>query len=341
MPKDIIVVGTSAGGVEALRTLVCGLPENFSASVFVVMHAAASSPGLLALILQRAGELPAVTVRNKQAIRPGVIYVAAPDYHLIVEEGFVDASHGPKENGFRPAVDPLFRSAAYSYGSRVAGVVLTGGLDDGTAGLWAVKQLGGTAIVQDPAEAMVDSMPRSALKHVRVDHCIPVTEMPSLLVRLASESTPEKGSSDVPDAMKIEVKIAKEDMALESGVLTLGEPSHYTCPECHGVLLQLKEENRIRFRCHTGHAYSLESLLEELDNAIEDALWNGVRAMDETVLLMRHFARHLGEGGNQEAAARIAERAERNFERIKLVRQAILTLAPVSQAKTMQHEPGP
>lgn len=170
MKKDIIVIGASAGGVEVLRTLVSELPKDFAASLFVVVHTAKSSPGLLVPILERAGSLRATYVKNRQQIQPGHIYMPFPDHHLILEHGTVCATRGPKENLFRPAVDPLFRSAAYTYRARVIGVALTGGLDDGAEGLMVIKQLGGTAIVQDPADAEYPSMPRSAMSQVQVDH---------------------------------------------------------------------------------------------------------------------------------------------------------------------------
>ena len=232
---------------------------------------------------------------------------------------------------FRPAIDPIFRSAAQVYGPRVVGVILSGYLDDGTAGLWAVKQLGGTAVVQDPSDALVDSMPLNALQYVKVDYCVPLSEMAPLLVRLAGEAA-EEGVREVSEETKIEVRIAKADKALEVGVLKLGEPSNYACPECHGVLLQLKEEDRIRFRCHTGHAYSLESLVAEIDESIEDSLWNALRSVEEKVLLMNHIAEHVRstDNGAAEPFLRSAQVARR---RADLVRQVIKE-KEVSSAKS-------
>src|SRR5215210_3284548 len=189
--RNIVVIGTSAGGVEALRALVTGLPADFAGSVFVVMHTAPDSPGVLAQILDRSGPLPAANAENRTRIRPGRIYVAPPDRHLLLEPGLMLTTRGPKENRFRPAVDPLFRSAAQTYGPRVVGVVMTGGLDDGTSGLWAVKRLGGTAVVQDPDEAFMPSMPLSALGQVEVDYTLPVAEIAPLLARLARTSVAE------------------------------------------------------------------------------------------------------------------------------------------------------
>lgn len=323
MTRDIIVIGASAGGLEALRVLVGGLPPDFAASLFVVLHTSPQSPGMLPGILERAGKLPAISPRDRERIQPRHIYVAPPDHHLVIEPGIVRIARGPKENRFRPAIDPLFRSAAQVYGPRVIGIILTGYLDDGTAGLWNVKQLGGTAIVQDPQDALVDSMPRSALRYVDVDYCVPLNEMAPLLVRLASE-TAEEGVYEVPEETKIEVSIAKADKALEAGVMKLGEPSNYACPECHGVLLQLKEENRIRFRCHTGHAYSLESLVAELDEAIEESLWSAIRSVEEKVMLMRHLAKHVHASDNGTAAEQFLKLAQVAQRRADLVRQAIL-----------------
>jgi two-component system chemotaxis response regulator CheB len=331
--KDVIVVGTSSGGVEALRTLVGGLPRDLPASHFVVMHTAADSPSVLADILNRAGPLPAANARNGERIRPGRVYVAPPDHHLIVEPGVVRVTHGPKENRFRPAVDPLFRSAAQTYGPRVVGVVLTGGLDDGTSGLWAIKRLGGTAVVQDPREAFMPSMPQSAMDQVNVDHCLPVAEIAPLLARLAGAPAAEGGAYEVPEELNIEVGIAKEEKGLDNGVRKLGEPSVFTCPDCHGTLLQLKEGGRSRFRCHTGHAFSADSLLAELTESVENSLWTTIRSIDESVMLMRHIAAHVGESDGDGASERFLEKAKEAERRSDLVRRAVFEHEKLSEDK--------
>src|SRR5215204_1431612 len=317
--RDIVVVGTSAGGVEALRALVGGLPKEFPGSVFIVMHTAPDSPGVLAQIINRSGPLPANNASNRETIRPGHIYVAPPDTHLLLEPGLMRLTHGPKENRFRPAIDPLFRSAAQTYGPRVVGVILTGGLDDGTSGLWAVKRLGGMAVVQDPDEAYMPSMPLSALGQVEVDYTLPVAEMASLLMRLASTSVAEQGGYEVPEELNIEVGIAKEERGVNKEIFRLGTPSIYACPECHGTLLQLKENGRARFRCHTGHAFSADSLLSEITEKVEASLWNSIRAIDESVMLLRHMAEHVREsdaGAAEEFIAR-ANEAERRSEQVR------------------------
>lgn len=321
--KDIIVIGASAGGIEALRTVLSALPRDFAASLFIVLHTSPESPGVLAHILDEAGPLSAKYASRDERIAPGQVYVAPSDQHMLIVPGKIELTRGPKENRFRPAVDPLFRSAAQTYGPRVVGVVLSGGLDDGTNGLWTVKQLGGTAIVQDPAEALAPSMPLSALRYVRVDHIVRIGELAPLLVRLAaSPADMPEGDLVVPDDVNIEVSIAKEDRATEAGVQQLGAPSNYACPECHGVLLQMKDDAPLRFRCHTGHAYTLESLLSEMDETIEESLWNAIRALEERAMLMRDAGTHArqvhGDGGH------LLEAADETERRANVVRQALL-----------------
>jgi two-component system, chemotaxis family, protein-glutamate methylesterase/glutaminase len=330
--RDIIVVGTSAGGVEALKALVGGLPADFPGSVFVVMHTAPDSPGVLAQILDRSGPLPAANGVNRERIRPGHIYVAPPDAHMLLEPGLVRTTHGPKENRFRPAIDPLFRSAAQVFGPRVVGVILTGGLDDGTSGLWAVKRLGGVAVVQDPDEAFMPSMPLSALNQVEVDYTLPLAEIPAVLARLASKTVAEQGGYEVPEDLEIEVKVAMEDNALEAGIMKLGTPSVFTCPDCHGTLLQLKEDGRTRYRCHTGHAFSADSLLAELTESVEDTLWTAIRSLAESAMLMRHMAEHVRESGDG-AAERFIEKARDAERRGELVRQAVFDHEHLSEEK--------
>jgi two-component system chemotaxis response regulator CheB len=194
--QDIIVIGTSSGGIEALKTLVGGLPKEFNASIFIVLHIAPHFPGNLAQILKDAGRLPAVSPVDGERFKAGHIYVAPPDCHLLLDRsGYIHVTKGPKENLFRPAINPLFRSAAQAFGSRVIGLILTGALDDGASGLRMIKQQGGVAIVQDPLDAYSPSMPLSALRLVKVDYCLPVTEIANLLTDLTNNNEPENHST--------------------------------------------------------------------------------------------------------------------------------------------------
>jgi two-component system chemotaxis response regulator CheB len=279
--------------VEALQRLVAPLPPDLRAVLFIVLHRSADGPNLLVEILQSVCALPVAHAVDGEMIKSGRIYVALPDRHLLIEQEHIRLTRGPKENHFRPAIDPLFRSAAYAYGSRVIGVVLTGNLDDGTAGLWAIKDRGGVTIVQNPEEALFPSMPRSALANVAVDYCLRLDEIAPTLVMLTAQ--PATGGAAVSEKLRIESRIALEDNALEAGVLAVGKLSPFTCPECQGMLLQIQDGQIIRFRCHTGHAYSVDSLLEEVTESVEQSLWRSVRAMDEMLLLLRHIGEHARE----------------------------------------------
>ncbi len=338
---DIIVIGASAGGMEALKQLVAQLPSDFPCAIFIVWHVAPQYPSILPQILARVCALPVAHAIDKEAIQLGRIYVAPPSHHLLIEPGHVRVTHGPKENRFRPSIDVLFRSAALAYGPQVIGVVLTGFLDDGASGLYAIKERGGLAVVQDPLDALHSSMPIQAMKAVTVDHCTPIAKMGTLLVELANEVIQEKEENLVSEQMKLEVKVALEDNAFESGIMKLGQLSPYTCPECHGVLLLLKEGNLIRFRCHTGHAYSLNSLLAELTESIESALWNTLRGIEESQLLMNHLAEHLHEANNGEMGELFLQKSQEAKKRADLVRQAVMTNETLSEEKLSSEIKGP
>lgn len=243
---------------------------------------------------------------------------------LLERPGHVRVTRGPKENHRRPAVDPLFRSAALAFGPRVIGVILTGRLDDGTAGLWAIKACGGTAIVQSPQEALAPCMLRSALRHVAVHHCVTLKEMAPLLVELASTPVKEKGDAPMSEQMDTEVNIARGGNALEAGITQWGEPSFYACPDCRGVLLQRQEGTNLRFRCHTGYAYSQEALLAEFAERTEESLWSALRALEESVLLFRRMAAQQAEHGRGATAEVLEQKVREAERRADLVRQALM-----------------
>ena len=288
--KDVIVVGASAGGVEVLKQLTASLPHDLPAAVLIVLHVAPSSPTMLPRLLQRGCPLPVAVAEDGEPLRHGRVYVAPQDRHLVLEPDRVRVTRAPRENHSRPAIDPLFRSAALAYGPRVIGVILSGRLDDGTAGLWAVKDRGGSAVVQDPEDALHPDMPRNALQYTAADHVVRADELGPLLARLAGQPVPGPPPPPASRELELEVRIAMEDRALERGVMTLGPVSPYTCPECHGVLVRLDERGVPRFRCHTGHAFSLDSLLAAVTGTVEDTLWSALRAIEESVMLLREAA---------------------------------------------------
>jgi two-component system chemotaxis response regulator CheB len=295
--RDMVVIGASAGGVEALTKLVRGLPRGYAGSVFVVLHIAPDTTSVLASILQRAGPLTATTAKEGELPRPGSVYVAPPNCHLLIsDDGRMTLSAGPKENGHRPAVDPLFRTAATVYGPRTVGVVLSGSRDDGTAGLRAIKTAGGTAVVQDPNEALAPSMPLSAIEHVRVDAVRTAENISTLLVQLASIEPPAVVAGNGSGEGAREAADQREPTVMRStSPITSGNSSGLTCPECSGALWEVKDHELIQYRCRIGHVYSLESMLAEQSRSVEAALWAGVAALEERAQLMRRVAERTGD----------------------------------------------
>jgi two-component system chemotaxis response regulator CheB len=329
---QVIVIGASAGGVEALSVLVRGLPPDLSAAVFVVLHIPAHTPSALASILQRCTDLPVVAARDRDPILPGRIYVAPADRHLILEPAGMRVTRGPKENRQRPSVDALFRSASVAFQSRVIGIVLSGMLDDGTAGLWAIKDRGGKALVQEPASAQYPSMPDSALRHVEVDGVHPAEALAAQIVRLLGEGNGAAAEA-TPPRMAIENLIALEGNGLQAGVMKLGEVSAYTCPDCHGILVQIEEDTIVRFRCHTGHAFSFKTLLAEVNEAIDIGLWDTLRAIEERILLLRQMAASAAAAEDAAGAARCGEQAAAAEQRVATLHDLVL------DAKLFGHGP--
>jgi two-component system chemotaxis response regulator CheB len=336
--RDIITIGASAGGFEALRQLIGDLPDDLDASIFIVWHISADVKGILPRVLSKETGLAVSHAVDREPIERGHVYVAPPDHHLVLERGLVRVTRGPKENRFRPAIDPLFRSAALAYGPQVIGVVLTGALDDGAAGLWTIKQYGGLAIVQDPLDAEVPSMPQHAINAVETDYIVPGSDIGGLLARLVSEPIPdtEKTVLENDGRTETEVLIAMEDSGLTYRLFQHGEPTAYTCPECHGVLAALVEGNRVRFRCHTGHAFSADSLLAAITENIESSLWSAVRNIRESVILLNHMGDHLAEINQPKLAALYFKKAKEAEERALIVRKTTLNHEQLSTEEIRQ-----
>jgi len=332
----IIVVGASAGGVPSLQALVAGLPADLNAAVLVVLHIAPYATSHLAHILDRCGPLPASHARDGEEIRPGQIYVASPDHHLLVEGDRIGVKHGPKENRFRPSIDALFRSAAYTHRERVIGIVLSGLLDDGTSGLWSIKRFGGITIVQDPKEAVVDSMPVSALAQVEIDHVLSAAEIGSLVGQLVQE--PSRAAAQVPqhvtERMEVEVAVAGSANGFRRGITRFGETTALTCPECHGALRRITEGQLTRFRCHTGHGFTADALLSGITHTAEEALWNATRALEEGVMLLNDMSQQFEGAGRPDEAAKFSRHA-REMEQRALALQEQATKQKTVGADTL------
>ena len=286
--RDIIVAGASMGGVEAFRNLVRQLPASFPGTVFLVLHTSPESPGILPDILAREGALPARNAEHDLHYKTGHIYVAPPDHHLLLRDHKTILSRGPKENRTRPAIDPLFRSAAATWTSRVVGVLLSGYLDDGVSGLAAIQRCGGLTVVQDPADTLYPDMPRNALESLAVDHCLPLAQIGALLGRLAGETAPPP--SVVPDDLRVEIGFSADLMSDKIQSNQIGSPTALACPDCGGPLWQVKNDALVRFRCSVGHAYTAANLLESQGDAVEKALWVALRTLEERARMLRRMA---------------------------------------------------
>ncbi|PWC52450.1 chemotaxis protein CheB [Azospirillum sp. TSO22-1] len=314
----IIVVGASAGGLEALEALIGGLPRDLPAVVCVVLHIG-SRHSEAPKILAKAGVLPVAHPADGEAIRCGRIYVAPPDHHLLVEPGRLRLSRGPRENGTRPAADPLFRSAAEAYGSRVIGVVLSGNLNDGTAGCSAVKRRGGTTVVQDPADASFPGMPRSALCNVAIDHRARAFDMGPLLARLVHALSPRSTPAPVPRRAG-RPHAAKEDASME-GDYELNPPVSLTCPECGGSLRESTMDSMPYFTCHIGHRYGADSMDEAQFQMMEQAFEAAVRTLNERAALCLRLAEAARANGRALSALRWDEAGGEARERAQTLVQ--------------------
>lgn len=321
---DLIVIGASAGGVEALTYLVQQLPAELNAAVVVVLHIPSQSPSILHDILNNAGKLPAFEAQDGEAIKTGQIYVAPPDYHLLVKPGYLQLTRGPRENHHRPAIDPLFRTAARAYGRRAIAVILTGMLDDGTTGLMAVKMRGGVAVVQNPDDAMYSAMPNSAVENVEdIDYILPLSEIPSILVTLVNTPIATEAEKLVPSQIKYESDMSQDIQIQENGTLPSGKPSTFTCPDCGGTLWEIQEGKMLQFRCHVGHAFGAETLQGMQSEAIEEALWIAMRALHEKAMLSERMASRMRDRNLLLAAQRLEQEAQDAQQRSAIIQEVL------------------
>jgi two-component system chemotaxis response regulator CheB len=317
--RDIIVIGGSAGGFEGLRMLLADLPADLPASVFVVLHIGEVSQ--LARILDRVGSLPVKEAENGELFDHGRVYVAPPGKHLLLHDDHILLRRGPRENLTRPAIDPLFRSAAASFAGRVIGVVLSGALSDGTAGLRAIKRCGGTAVVQDPDDALVADMPLSAVRFVDVDHVVPIAGM-GLLVSSLSRQRPGP-RPEIPLDIRLEAAVAAQELSDMRVDDMLGKPSRFTCPECHGALWEIEDGDMLRYRCHVGHAFSADSVLASQTEEIDRLLSTLLRSHQERAALARRMAEKERTEGRAHLAAQLERRAGEYEDDVALVKSLL------------------
>ena len=337
----IVVIGASAGGVESLITLFENMPSVFDAPIFIVRHFPVASVSHLEKLLERVSSLQFEVPENGTPIQPGTVYIAPTNRHMLVRPGRIELVFGPRENRFRPAIDPLFRTAAQSYGPRVIGVILSGTMDDGTAGMIAIKKAGGISIVQDPEEAMFTSMPLSVIERDHVDHVLPAAQIAEKLVELTKDSKAgqlsRKPIAENPGPQKdpkgsVEVEepgefVVSQDMqAFADGKPLSNKRTVLTCPECGGVLWEVNTASLPQYVCHVGHVYSLESMLSSQDVALEDLLWNAVRGLKERAEFRRRAAAHAQTENQPEIYQALVEEARKSEASARLIQQELIGL---------------
>ncbi len=316
--SKVVVIGTSAGGLNALKKLISQLHKDFPLPVLVVRHISADATGNV--LLDELNKLNTVTCEQAKSgnnLKPGHLYLAPSDHHLMIGEDLkMLVTKGAQENRYRPAIDPLFRSAAVGFGTGVIGILLTGYLDDGTAGMKAIKRCGGTCIVQDPDEAEYPAMPKNAMNNVKVDYCLPISEMGDLLYRLIPQKL--RKSIPVPNDVLIETKIAERVLSDLAAVNKVGDQVPFNCPGCGGVLWKVDKDNNARYRCHTGHAYTAASLLAEQTNKIEETMWTALRMFEERKNLLTEMAQGKKGVGSKSALER-AKMSQVHIDRIRSI----------------------
>jgi two-component system, chemotaxis family, protein-glutamate methylesterase/glutaminase len=330
MPKgrDIIAIGTSAGGLEALDTLIGQLPPDLPATIFVVQHLSPESSGSALLkVLGKYKTFDCKLAADGESFEKGRIYIAPPDHHLLVKKSTLLVTKGARENRYRPAIDPLFRSAAVTHGPRVIGIVLTGMLDDGTAGLIAIKKCGGVTVVQDPKDAAYPDMPQSALNNLKVDHCVAVAAMGGLLEKLSRD--PHGKDTAIPKDIKTEALIAERVLSDVAQVNGLGSQVPYNCPNCGGVLWEIDNPDVKRYRCHTGHSFTAAALLTSQTEKIEETLWTSLRMFEERKNLLNNMAKTQI---NQKGKASYAQRAKETDVHIERIREMLLASETAQRA---------
>jgi two-component system chemotaxis response regulator CheB len=314
LPARVVGIAASAGGVEALRQVVAGLPSDFPAAVCVTLHIPATGRSLLAPILDRDSAMTAVAATDGLPLRAGVVYVAPADRHLLVGRDAVTLSRGPKENGTRPAADPMFRSLAQSWGPCAVAVVLSGALDDGSAGAVAVAGAGGVVVVQDPHDALVPSMPASAIAADSPERVVPAHAMAEVLQRLLAEPTPDpQGGPTMSEPVQPDLRPSRPD----------GPASAFTCPECSGALWELRDGELVRYRCRVGHSYSEEAMIDAQGSAVEAALWSALEVLEERGELLLRIADRMA-GRTPKTEQRFRDGAREALDRAALIRRALL-----------------
>lgn len=317
--NKVVVIGTSAGGLSALKELIIQLNKKFPLPILLVKHISADATGSVILdVLNKQSKIVCQYAKNGEKLKAGHLYMAPSNHHLMIDgDQKILITKGAQENRSRPAIDPLFRSAAVAFGNGVIGILLTGYLDDGTSGMKVIKRCGGICIVQDPKDADYPDMPKNALNNVEVDYCLPISEMGALLYQLIPQNLEKRKA--VPEDILIEAKIAERVLSDLGSVNALGDQVPFNCPGCGGVLWKVNEDSDMRFRCHTGHAYTSSSLLAEQTKKIEETMWTALRMFEERKNLLTEMAKKSKKGLASKSALERAKNSQTHIDRIRLM----------------------
>jgi two-component system, chemotaxis family, protein-glutamate methylesterase/glutaminase len=325
MSKRIIVIGASAGGLPVITKIISKIDENINAALFIVLHLSKnSSPGVIVQLLKKNTKLQCAIAQNGTIVQKGTIYLAPPEHHLALKNDRMLLSNGPHENRWRPSIDVLFRSAAAAHNTRVIGIILTGLLHDGTAGMTAIKRSGGICIVQEPAEAEFNAMPRSVINHVEVDYRLSVNDIPYVLHDLCMNPMPDE--IEAPEDIRIEAEITERMSSNIGSLPKIGNHSNYTCPDCGGNLWEINKDKIYRYRCHTGHVFTETLLLEKQSDLLEDSVWAAIRLMEERRNLLLTFAGHEKESGDENSFALNKEKADEFHTHITRLKNVVIAL---------------
>jgi len=320
--RDIIVIGGSSGATAPLKRILADLHPDVPAAVFIVLHIPAQGIGIFATLAAAAGRLPVHQAVDGMKFERGHVYLGAPDHHLLLLGDRIQLGRGPRENMVRPAIDALFRSAALHHGPRVIGVVLSGLLSDGAAGLNAIKRCGGTAVVQDPAEAIASEMPQRAMEATTADLYVPAARLGDVLSELARE--PAGAALPIAPDIRLEVEIAAGERIGSATLANIADPAALTCPGCGGVLSEVKEARPMRFRCQVGHAYTADALAKEQEGQVDEALRVALRIIEERAELVRRMAADGRRSGRLAVAEMYELRAAEYREYADMIRRVVL-----------------
>jgi len=323
-PRDIVVIGCSAGGVEALPRIIQQFPPDFEAAILIAQHLAPTHTPYLVTILQRSSRLPLEWAEQGAPVKPGHIVVTPPDLHLVLSDGHIGLTRGARENYARPSINKLFRSAAAEYGNRVIGVLLTGMLEDGVAGLQAIRDAGGFVIVQDPRDAAYPELPSRALQALEPDRTLPIDAIGAAII---AASRDDVTVAPPPPHVAIEAELDRRFHAEPSDMKLLGPQTALSCPECRGPMWQLGDERLRRFRCYLGHVVTANEMLVASADDVESALWSAVRALNDHAMTLETLAADATRIGNGESAEAYSRRAQAARRQTEVAHQFVLDLA--------------